>query len=151
MVMNIGRASQQAGIAAKMIRYYESIGLLPEADRRKSGYRDYSDEDVSRLKFLRRARSLGFSVPQIKELMRLWSDRSRSNAEVRELPLNHAAELEQKARQLQEMIETLRRLSRACQRGDRPQCPIIEELGGGRPMVNGKRKTSKNRTPGYAS
>ena len=129
--MNIGQASQEAGITAKMIRYYESIGLLPEADRRESGYRDYSDDDISRLKFLRRARSLGFSVPQIQELMRLWSDRDRSNAEVRELALNHAAELEVKAQQLQEMIQTLRRLARACRRGDRPECPIIEDLGGG--------------------
>jgi Cu(I)-responsive transcriptional regulator len=147
--MNIGRAAQQAGIAAKMIRYYESIGLLPQADRRTSGYRDYSEDDVSRLKFLRRARSLGFSVPQIKELMRLWSDRSRSNAEVRQLALDHAAELELKAGQLQEMIGTLRRLARACQRGDRPECPIIEELGGGR-LVNAKRKGLKNRAPAHA-
>jgi Cu(I)-responsive transcriptional regulator len=147
--MNIGRAAQQAGMAAKMIRYYESIGLLPQADRRTSGYRDYSEDDVSRLKFLRRARSLGFSVPQIKELMRLWSDRARSNAEVRQLALDHAAELELKANQLQEMIGTLRRLARACQRGDRPECPIIEELGGAR-LVNAKRKGSKNRTPTHA-
>ena len=148
--MNIGQASQQAGIAAKMIRYYESIGLLPQADRRESGYRDYSGEDVSRLKFLRRARSLGFSVQQIKELMRLWSDRGRSNAEVRKLALNHAAELEVKARQLQEMIETLRRLARACQRGDRPECPIIEELGGGQPPVTSKRKAFRIRTASHA-
>lgn len=128
--MNIGLASQHAGITAKMIRYYESIGLLPKADRRVSGYRDYSEEDVCRLKFLQRARLLGFAVPQIKELMRLWSDRDRSDAEVRELALDHAADLEVKARQLQEIIETLRRLARACQRGDRPECPIIQELGG---------------------
>lgn len=136
--MNIGQASQQAGIPAKMIRYYESIGLLPQADRRASGYRDYSDEDVSRLKFLRRARSLGFSVSQVEQLMRLWSDRDRSNADVRELALSHAAELEVKARQLQEMIDTLRRLARACQRGDRPECPIIEELGGGQLAGSGR-------------
>ena len=146
--MNIGQASQEAGITAKMIRYYESIGLLPEADRRTSGYRDYSADDISRLKFLRRARSLGFSVPQIQELMRLWSDHDRSNAEVRELALNHAAELEIKAGQLQEMIETLRRLARACQRGDRPECPIIEELGGGRVPPNPRRtKRLRSRTP----
>lgn len=148
--MNIGQASQQAGIVPKMIRYYEATGLLPEADRRASGYRDYSNEDVSRLKFLRRARSLGFSVPQIKELMRLWSDRDRSNAEVRQLALDHAAELESKARQLQEMIATLRRLARDCQRGDRPECPIIEELGGGQPSVANKRKSLRNRTATHA-
>lgn len=150
--MNIGQASHQAGIPAKMIRYYESIGLLPQADRRASGYRDYSDEDVSRLKFLRRARSLGFSVPQIQELMRLWSDRDRSNAEVRELALNHAAELETRARQLQEMIETLRQLARACHRGDRPECPIIEELGGGGvPPEPRRAKKLRNRSAIHAS
>ena len=143
--MNIGQASQQAGIPAKRIRYYESIGLLPKADRRASGYRDYSDEDVSRLRFLRRARSLGFSVSQIEHLMRLWSDRERSNAEVRELALGHAAELEVKARQLQEMINTLRRLARACQRGDRPECPIIEELGGSKSARNVRQKTARTR------
>ena len=148
--MNIGQASQQAGIPAKMIRYYESIGLLPQADRRASGYRDYSDEDVSRLKFLRRARSLGFSVSQIEQLMRLWSDRDRSNADVRELALSHAAELEVKARQLQEMIDTLRRLARACQRGDRPECPIIEELGGGQDASSGRGKRPKSRAPARA-
>jgi MerR family copper efflux transcriptional regulator len=149
--MNIGLASQHAGITAKMIRYYESIGLLPEADRRVSGYRDYSEDDVSRLKFLQRARLLGFSVPQIKELMRLWSDRDRSNAEVRELALDHAADLEVKARQLQEMIETLRRLARACQRGDRPECPIIQELGGGQLAVKrASAKASKSRTSAHA-
>jgi Cu(I)-responsive transcriptional regulator len=128
--MNIGQAATEAGISAKMIRYYESIGLLPEADRRDSGYRDYSADDISRLKFLRRARSLGFSVPQIEQLMRLWSDRNRSNAEVRKLALDHAAELEIKAQQLQEMIGTLRKLAQDCKRGDRPDCPIIKELGG---------------------
>lgn len=148
--MNIGQASQEAGISAKMIRYYESIELLPEADRRSSGYRDYSADDVSRLKFLRRARSLGFSVPQIQELMALWSDRDRSNAEVRALALEHAAELEAKALQLQEMIHTLRRLARACQRGDRPECPIIEELGGGVPPALVRPKKSRHRASVHA-
>jgi Cu(I)-responsive transcriptional regulator len=128
--MNIGQAANEADISAKMIRYYESIGLLPEAERRHSGYRDYAADDVSRLKFLKRARSLGFSVPQIQELMRLWTDRDRSNAEVRKLALDHAAELEAKALQLQEMIATLRSLASACKRGDRPDCPILTELGG---------------------
>ena len=149
--MNIGQASQEAGISAKMVRYYESIGLLPEADRRSSGYRDYSVDDISRLKFLRRARSLGFSVPRIQELMTLWSDRDRSNAEVRALALDHAAELEAKALQLQEMIQTLRRLARACQRGNRPECPIIQELGGGRvPPAPPDAKRSRRRTSIHA-
>lgn len=129
--MNIGQAANEAGISAKMIRYYESIGLLPRADRRESGYRDYSPDDISRMKFLRRARSLGFSVPQIQELMRLWTDRGRSNAEVRKVALDHAAELEAKAFQLQEMIATLRSLANACKSGDRPDCPILTELAHG--------------------
>lgn len=128
--MNIGQAATRAGVSAKMIRYYESIGLVPQADRRSSGYRDYSVADINRLRFLRRARDLGFSVDQIRELMRLWSDRGRSNAEVRKLALDHAAELEVKAMALQEMIATLRGLAKACQRGDRPDCPIISELRG---------------------
>jgi Cu(I)-responsive transcriptional regulator len=126
--MNIGEASNEAGVTAKMIRYYESIGLLPKPVRQNSGYRSYGGDDINRLKFLRRARSLGFSVPQITELMRLWSDRNRSNAKVRKLALDHVEELEVKVTQLQEMIETLRRLARACKRGNRPECPIIAEL-----------------------
>lgn len=148
--MNIGQASKEAGISAKMIRYYESIGLLPEADRRTSGYRDYSADDINRLKFLQRARSLGFSVPQIQELMRLWSDRDRSNEDVRKLALDHAAELEAKALQLQEMIGTLRKLAQACKRGDRPECPIIEELGGGAAPATPRAKRVKHRSPNYA-
>lgn len=128
--MNIGQAAAEVGISAKMIRYYESIGLLPAVDRRDSGYRSYSPDDISRLKFVRRARSLGFSVPQIEQLMQLWSDRNRSNEEVRKLALDHAAGLEAKARQLQEMIATLRKLAQDCKRGDRPDCPIIRELAG---------------------
>ena len=129
--MNIGQASTASDISAKMIRYYESIGIVPAADRRDSGYRDYGPDDIHRLQFLRRARALGFSVERIRDLMRLWSDRGRSNAEVRKIALDHAAELEDKALQLQEMIATLRSLADACKRGNRPDCPIITELGGG--------------------
>lgn len=130
--MNIGEAAQRAGVSAKMIRYYEQIGLVPEARRRDSGYRDYSPDDIHRLQFLRRARALGFSVGQIGTLMQLWSDRRRSNADVRKLALDHAAALERKAIALQEMITTLRDLANACRRrGQRPDCPIITELAEG--------------------
>lgn len=141
--MNIGQAALKAGVSAKMIRYYESIGLVPEADRRASGYRDYSVDGINRLRFLRRARDLGFSVDQIRELMHLWSDRGRSTAEVRKLALDHATELEVKARALQEMIVTLRSLARACQRGDRPDCPIMTELGGELPPPPARTKAKR--------
>ena len=147
--MNIGQASKEAAITPKMIRYYESIGLLPEADRRTSGYRDYAPDDVSRLKFLRRARSLGFSVPQIHELMRLWSDHSRSREQVRSLALSRAADLEVKAQELQEMIGTLRRLAQDCKRGDRPDCPIIEELGGGKTSGPANRRDVHKKRNGH--
>lgn len=129
--MNIGEAARGAGLSAKMIRHYEAIGLVPKAARRASGYRDYSAADVERLRFVRRGRELAFSIERIRDLLRLWSDRTRSNADVRKVALEHAAELEAKAARLQEMIETLRGLATACRKGDRPDCPIIEKLGGG--------------------
>lgn len=129
--MNIGEAAKAAGISAKMIRHYESIGLVPAAERRASGYRDYSADDVHRLRFIRRGRELGFSIERIRDLLRLWSDRDRSDVEVRAVALAHIAELEAKALQLQEMAATLRDLASACSKGDRPLCPIISALGGG--------------------
>jgi Cu(I)-responsive transcriptional regulator len=111
-----------------MIRYYESIGLVPKAVRTNGGYRNYDEGSVHRLRFIRRARDLGFSFAQIRELLKLWSDRKRSNADVRALAQGHIAELEDRAAQLKEMIETLKRLVRACSQNRRPTCPIIEEL-----------------------
>lgn len=130
--MNIGDAAKAASVSAKMIRHYEAIGLVPAADRRESGYRNYSVDDVHRLRFIRRGRELGFSIERIRDLLRLWSDRARSDADVRKVALDHVRELEQKAAELQEMIATLRHLAKACAKGDRPLCPIIEQLGGGR-------------------
>jgi len=129
--MNIGAASKASGVSAKMIRYYEQIGLIPLAERRDSGYRDYVTADVHRLRFVRRARDLGFSVEQIRALLELWSDRGRSNADVRAVALRHVAELEAQATRLQAMIATLTDLVRTCEHGERPGCPIIDELGGG--------------------
>ena len=129
--MNIGQASKASGVSAKMIRYYEQIGLLPEADRRESGYRDYGTPDIHRLTFVRRARDLGFSMDQIRELLGLWSDSGRSDAEIRAVASAHVKELEAQARKLQAMIGSLNHLIGACKRGDRPHCPIIVELGGG--------------------
>lgn len=129
--MNIGQASKVSGVSAKMIRYYESIGLLPEADRGESGYRDFDTSDIHRLTFVKRARDLGFSIERIGELLSLWGDSSRPAAEVRVVAAEHVAELEAHSAKLQEMVATLRHLIAACKRDDRPHCPIIVELGGG--------------------
>jgi Cu(I)-responsive transcriptional regulator len=115
-----------------MIRYYESVGLLPEAARRESNYRDYDEADVHRLVFVRRARELGFDVPLIRDLLGLWSNRKRSNAQVRDIAMRHVSNLETQRRKIEEMIATLRGLVTDCKRGDRPECPIMTELTGGR-------------------
>ena len=128
--MNIGQASEISGVTAKMIRYYESVGLIPAPDRRESGYRDYKAADVSRLGFVRRARDLGFSMDEIRDLLRLWSDKSRSSREVKEIALRHIADLDQRARQLTEMADALRHLAGACGGNERPECPIINDLEG---------------------
>jgi MerR family transcriptional regulator, copper efflux regulator len=147
--MNIGQASKDSGVSAKMIRYYESIGLLPQAGRRDSGYRDYGEQDLHRLKFVRRARELGFPIETIRELLALWGDRARSHAEVREVAQRHVVDLEAQAARLQEMVATLRHLVEACERGSRPHCPIIEDLGGGLadapplPAPTAKRRTTR--------
>jgi MerR family transcriptional regulator, copper efflux regulator len=129
--VNIGQASKASGVSAKMIRYYESTGLIPPADRRESGYRDYGEADLHRLAFVRRARELGFTIETIRELLELWSDRTRSNTEVRAVALKHVAGLEAQAQKLQDMITTLHALIGTCKRGGRQDCPIMSELGGG--------------------
>lgn len=126
--MNIGQASTASGVSAKMIRYYESIGLVPKSARRESGYRDYGAADLHRLGFIRRARDLGFSMDEIRELLRLWSDQGRSSRDVKDIALHHIADLDRRARQLTEMADALRRLANACEGDGRPDCPIIEGL-----------------------
>jgi len=129
--MNIGQASQASGISAKMIRYYETIGLIGPAQRSASGYRVYTDADLHTLRFVRRARGLGFSVEQMQELLALWHDRSRASADVKRVALTHVRELERKAAELQQMADTLKHLARHCHGDRRPDCPIIDELSGG--------------------
>jgi MerR family copper efflux transcriptional regulator len=131
--MNIGQAAAASGVSAKMIRYYESIALLPAAGRRDSGYRDYGEADVHRLSFVRRARDLGFSIEQIRSLLALWTDTGRSNADVRAIARTHLEEMEEQARKLEAMIGTLKTLIGSCETGRRSACPIIEELGAHRP------------------
>ena len=105
--MQIGQAAKASGVSAKMIRHYEAIGLVPMADRRSSNYREYSGDDVHRLAFIRRARDLGFSLEQIADLLKLWADKDRSNAEVKAMAMAHVRDLEAKARHLQEMAGLL--------------------------------------------
>ena len=130
--MQIGEAAKETGVSAKMIRYYEEIGLVPAADRRSSNYRDYSHQDLHRLAFIRRARELGFSVNEIRDLLRLWGDRSRSSRDVKALALRHMADLDLKIKLLREMHRALGRLAEACDGDHRPDCPIIDTLEGRR-------------------
>ncbi len=126
--MNIGQASKASGVSAKMIRYYEQTGLIPAADRKSSGYRDYSDTDVHMLRFIRRARDLGFSVAEISDLLGLWRDETRQSAEVKRLAQAHIDELEKKIKGLQDMAHTLKMLVNACHGDHRPHCPILQRL-----------------------
>ena len=149
--MNIGQAAKVSGVSAKMIRYYESIALIPPSARRESGYRDYGLRDVHRLAFIRRARDLGFSIDQIRDLLRLWSDDHRSSAEVKRMALEHVAALKRRARDLTEMADALKHLATACAGNDRPDCPIIRGLEGGlpirRPRQGAGEAPDKSRSP----
>jgi Cu(I)-responsive transcriptional regulator len=132
--MQIGAAAKASGVSAKMIRHYESIGLIPSADRRDSNYRDYGASEVHRLAFIRRGRDLGFSMDEIRDLLRLWGDSDRSSAEVKALTLGHVTELERRITLLQEMRDTLAHLAETCDGDDRPHCPIIKSLEGALPL-----------------
>ena len=147
--MNIGQASNASGVSAKMIRYYESIDLIPPPARRESGYRRYERADIHRLAFIRRARDLGFSIDQIRALLRLWSDRHRSSAEVKTIALEHVAALKQRARELNEMADALKHLASACEGDSRPNCPIIKGLEGQIPLgLHGEHRVSRRRKVG---
>ncbi|GAB2519356.1 Cu(I)-responsive transcriptional regulator [Lysobacter humi (ex Lee et al. 2017)] len=125
---NIGEASQLTDVSAKMIRHYESIGLIPAAARTFAGYRLYNDADLHRLRFIKRARNLGFSMKQIEVLLSLWDDRSRASADVKRLARLHADELATKIAEMQAMQRTLETLARRCHGDGRPDCPILEDL-----------------------
>lgn len=126
--MNIGEAAANSGVSAKMVRYYEQARLIPPAARSESGYRIYTQADVHRLRFIRRARDLGFSVAEIRDLLSLWNDRSRHSADVKQLAQSHIDELEQKIRQLRQMADTLQELIACCAGDERPECPILASL-----------------------
>ena len=132
--MNIGEASKASGVSSKMIRYYEQIGLIQPAHRTDSSYRTYADNDVHTLRFIRRARDLGFSIEEIRDLLRLWGDRKRSSRDVKAMTLTHIAELDGKIALLGEMRATLAHLADCCDGNNRPDCPIIESLAGTAPL-----------------
>lgn len=127
---NIGAAADLTGVSAKMIRHYEGIGLIPPANRTFANYRLYSESDLHRLRFIKRARSLGFSIRQIEALLGLWNNPHRASAEVKKLARAHAAELQQKVREMQAMQRTLEDLARHCHGDQRPDCPILDDLAG---------------------
>lgn len=126
--MNIGEVSKAVGISAKMIRYYEEIGLIPAAQRTAAGYRVYAPADVHRLGFVRRARDLGFSMDEITDLLSLWNDKSRQSADVKHLAQAHIAELESRIDNLRQMAGTLQTLIDCCAGDERPDCPILDSL-----------------------
>jgi len=133
--MNVGDAAERSGLPAKTIRYYEEIGLIRPA-RAGNGYRDYSRDDVHRLAFLRRARNLGFSIDDCRQLMALYQDRERASHDVREIAAAHVKAIEEKLRELQSMRATLQKLIHACHGDDRPDCPILDDMAGASDRVS---------------
>ena len=128
--MNIGEAAAASGVSAKMLRYYESIGLIPEAERSQAGYRTYGDREVATLRFIRRARDFGLPMDRVKLLVGLWQDASRPSREVKRLALEQVAELEAKIGELTAMKNSLDDLARRCRGDSRPDCPILRDLAG---------------------
>lgn len=131
--MNIGEAARQSGVSAKMVRHYESLGLLPQVHRSDSGYRQYTEAEVHTLRFIKRARDLGFSMAEIAELVSLWQNRRRASASVRRIAQKHADELAQRIAAMQSMQQSLAHLVHCCQGNDRPECPILDDLAGEKP------------------
>ncbi|GLZ89493.1 Cu(I)-responsive transcriptional regulator [Metapseudomonas resinovorans] len=129
--MNIGQAAKKSGLTPKMIRYYEGIGLLPEAGRSDSGYRQYSSQDLHTLAFIKRSRDLGFSLEEVGRLLELWQDRQRASADVKELARDHIDALNRKIAELAGLRDTLQELVDHCQGDHRPDCPILKDLESG--------------------
>lgn len=127
--MNIGEAAAQSNVSAKMIRHYEQLGLLPAVPRTDAGYRQYGDREVHTLRFIRRARDLGFGMSEIAELLKLWQNRRRASADVKRIALAHVADLQRRLAEMEAMKRTLERLASCCHGDHRPDCPILDELG----------------------
>ena len=126
--VNIGAAAKATGVSAKMIRHYESINLIPSAGRTQAGYRTYAEADLHRLRFVKRARTLGFSIKEIDALLALWGDRRRSSAKVKALTQKHIGELETRIAEMQAMKKALQQLAQHCHGDERPDCPILDGL-----------------------
>jgi MerR family transcriptional regulator, copper efflux regulator len=126
--MNIGQAAAASGVSAKMVRHYESLGLLPRIARTEAGYRQYGDNEVHTLRFIRRARDLGFSIAEIGELLKLWTNRRRASADVRRIAERHVADLERRIAEMEAMKRTLGHLVHCCRGDERPECPILDQL-----------------------
>jgi MerR family transcriptional regulator, copper efflux regulator len=126
--MNIGEAAKISGVNAKLIRHYESIGVIPKASRTETGYRSYSEADVHTLTFVKRSRTLGFSMKEIKKLVNLWKNKSRASIDVKSMAAKHIDEMEKKISELQSMVKTLKHLSKNCHGDSRPECPILDDL-----------------------
>jgi len=129
--MNIGQAAQASGVTPKMIRHYESLGLLPAAPRSDAGYRRYDDRALHTLRFIRRARDLGFGLDEIADLLALWGNRQRASAEVKAVAARHVADLQARIERMQAMQRSLQHLVHACHGDDRPDCPILDDLAAG--------------------
>jgi len=128
--MTVGQAATRSGVSTRMVRHYESLGLLPQVQRSDSGYRQYTDTEVHTLRFIKRARDLGFSMAEIAELVSLWQNRRRASASVRRIARKHADDLAQRIAAMQAMQETLAHLIQGCQGDQRPDCPILDDLAG---------------------
>ncbi len=126
--MNIGEVAKASGVNAKLIRHYESIGIIPKASRSQSGYREYTEADINILCFVKRARTLGFSMKDIKKLLGLWRNRTRKSSDVKVLTLTHIKQLEDKIQALQSIRNTLVDLALNCHGDDRPMCPILDDF-----------------------
>jgi len=131
MTMNIGQAAEASGVTPKMIRHYESLGLLPAVARTGSGYRQYDERVLHTLRFIRRARDLGFGLDEIAALLALWGNRRRASAEVKAMAARHVADLQARIERMQAMQRTLEHLVQACHGDHRPDCPILDDLAGG--------------------
>ena len=127
----IGAAARASGVSAKMVRHYEALGLLGAVARTDAGYRQYTPADVHTLRFIKRARDLGFSMAEIAELVSLWHDRRRASADVKRIAQTHVAELEKRIQAMQDMRRTLQNLLHHCHGDERPDCPILDQLAGG--------------------
>lgn len=138
---NIGEAARRSNVSAKMVRHYESLGLLPTVERTDAGYRLYTDKEIHTLRFIKRSRNLGFSMLEITELLKLWQNQQRSSQDVRNIAVKHVEDLNQRIDEMQVMKRTLEHLIHCCHGNDRPDCPILDELGNAASTLHNKQLT----------